>query len=165
MITTTIMATRPSRATPVREAQRGGSAALLSQIRQYPDVALRMKASEVTEFDEYLVQLAERMLILMSDAQGVGLAATQVGVLQRMFVFDSEGEGAHAVVNPRLVNVLRRQGERRGGLPLAPGCARPGRAVDEGDARRKDPAGEDVSWARGLTARVVQHGSTTSTAC
>ncbi len=44
----------------------------LSQIRQYPDVALRMKAHEVDEFDEELVQLVERMQLLMHDAQGVG---------------------------------------------------------------------------------------------
>ncbi len=64
-----------------------------------------MKAHEVTEFDEFLVQLVERMTQLMDDAQGVGLAATQVGVLQRLFVFaPGEERGAVAVVNPRLVD-------------------------------------------------------------
>ena len=41
----------------------------------------------------------------MHDAQGVGLAATQVGLLQRLFVFELEGDGPQAVVNPRLVDV------------------------------------------------------------
>ena len=63
----------------------------LAQIRQYPDVALRMKAREVTEFDSDLVQLVERMQYLMKDAQGVGLAATQLGMLRRVFVFDPDG--------------------------------------------------------------------------
>ena len=47
-----------------------------------------MKAHEVTEFDDDLVQLVERMQLLMDDAQGVGLAATQVGCPPRLFVFE-----------------------------------------------------------------------------
>jgi peptide deformylase len=74
----------------------------LSQIRQYPDPALRMRANEVEHFDDALRQLAERMTALMSDAYGVGLAATQVGVLQRLFVFQSGDDELRVLVNPRL---------------------------------------------------------------
>jgi peptide deformylase len=75
----------------------------LAQIRQYPDAALRLRAHEVREFDEALARLARRMAELMREARGVGLAATQVGVLQRLFVFQrEEDEEATAVVNPRL---------------------------------------------------------------
>lgn len=75
----------------------------LSQIRQYPDPALRMRANEVEHFDDALRQLAERMTALMIDAYGVGLAATQVGVLQRLFVFQAADDETHVLVNPRLV--------------------------------------------------------------
>ena len=75
----------------------------LAQIRQYPDPALRLRANEVDQFDEALRRLAERMTALMADAQGAGLAATQVGVLQRLFVFQTGGEEPRAVVNPRIV--------------------------------------------------------------
>jgi peptide deformylase len=76
----------------------------LAQIRQYPDAVLRMRAREVESFDDDLARLADRMTHLMHDARGVGLAATQVGVLQRIFVFHKEGdEEATAVVNPDLV--------------------------------------------------------------
>ena len=75
----------------------------LSQIRQYPDPALRMRANEVEHFDDSLRQLAERMTALMADAYGVGLAATQVGVLQRLFVFQSGDEEPRVLVNPRIV--------------------------------------------------------------
>ncbi len=76
----------------------------LAQIRQYPDPVLRMQAREVQEFDDALAQLAERMKVLMQDAQGVGLAATQVGVLQRLFVFQIGEDGElQAIVNPRIV--------------------------------------------------------------
>jgi peptide deformylase len=76
----------------------------LAQIRQYPDPALRMKAREVLDFDADLGGLVERMIRLMKDANGVGLAATQVGILRRLFVFlpDPDSE-PRAVVNPVVV--------------------------------------------------------------
>ena len=77
----------------------------LAQIRQYPDAVLRMRAREVARFDDDLARLAEKMEHLMHDARGVGLAATQVGVLQRLFVFQPvDDEGAVAVVNPELTS-------------------------------------------------------------
>ena len=75
----------------------------LAQIRQYPDPSLRMRAHEVTEFDASLATLAEKMTLLMVDAHGVGLAATQVGVLRRMFVFAVGDDEPRAVVNPEIV--------------------------------------------------------------
>jgi len=75
----------------------------LAQIRQYPDPVLRMSAREVELFDEDLVRLVERMKALMEDAHGVGLAATQVGVLQRLFVLKPDDGDAQALVNPRIV--------------------------------------------------------------
>ena len=75
----------------------------LAQIRQYPDPALRLRANDVELFDDALARLAERMTELMHDARGVGLAATQVGVLQRLFVFQPEADDEpRAVVNPRI---------------------------------------------------------------
>jgi peptide deformylase len=76
----------------------------LAQIRQYPDAVLRLRANEVDRFDENLVRLADRMTELMHDARGVGLAATQVGVLQRLFVFQPhDDEAVTAVINPEIV--------------------------------------------------------------
>ncbi|HUH15738.1 MAG TPA: peptide deformylase [Gaiellaceae bacterium] len=77
----------------------------LAQIRQYPDAVLRMRAREVERFDDDLARLADKMEHLMRDARGVGLAATQVGVLQRLFVFQPvDDEDAVAVVNPELTS-------------------------------------------------------------
>jgi peptide deformylase len=81
-----------------REARR---LIALSRIRQYGDAALRMKAREVEEFDDDLKRLAERMTALMHEAQGVGLAATQVGVLRRLFVF-AHGDEDLVLVNPTI---------------------------------------------------------------
>ena len=75
----------------------------LAQIRQYGDPALRMTAREVDAFDEDLERLAERMIALMHDASGVGLAATQIGILQRVFVVGPDDEEPRALVNPHIV--------------------------------------------------------------
>jgi peptide deformylase len=130
----------------------------LAQIRQYPDAALRMKAKEVTEFDPYLMQLVERMIALMADAQGVGLAATQVGVLQRVFVFELEGEGAKAVVNPQLVEPsAETETEEEGCLSLE-GVRVPVERATRITVEGVDPGGEAVRFElEGLGARVVQH--------
>ena len=79
-----------------REARRLSA---LARIRQYGDPALRMKAREVDSFDDDLPRLVERMTSLMHEAQGVGLAATQVGVLRRLFVFVHDDED-RVLVNP-----------------------------------------------------------------
>ncbi len=81
-----------------REARR---MLALSRIRQYGDSVLRMKAREVAVFDDDLERLVERMTGLMHEANGVGLAATQVGVLRRLFVFVDDGED-RAIVNPTI---------------------------------------------------------------
>src|SRR3954451_6407212 len=88
------------------EAERDARRRLaLAQIRQYPDPVLRMEAKPVETFDDDLRRLAERMSQLMIDAVGVGLAATQVGILQRLFVFSpGSDEEIATVVNPVLTH-------------------------------------------------------------
>ena len=130
----------------------------LAQIRQYPDVALRMKAHEISDFDEELVQLVERMQILMRDAQGVGLAATQLGMLRRLFIFEPDETGVKAVVNPTLLDFSdEKEIDEEGCLSLREvrvPVERSVRVTLEG----KDPSGADLRYElEGLEARVVQH--------
>ena len=130
----------------------------LSQIRQYPDVALRMQAKEVTAFDPFLAQLAERMLALMADAQGVGLAATQIGVLQRLFVFERDEDGPHAVANPRLVEPSEERVSDEEGCLSLEGVRVPVERAARVTLEGVDPAGRPVRFELdGLDARVVQH--------
>ena len=97
------------------------------------------------------------MIALMHDAQGVGLAATQVGVLRRVFVFEPDEEG-RARSSTRARRARRRDGDRRGGLPVAAGRPRAGRARDARHARGQGPDGDDVRFElEGMRARVVQH--------
>lgn len=71
----------------------------LRDVRLFGDPVLVSRADEVTQFDASLARLAEDMLETMDAEQGVGLAANQVGVLQRIFVYDCDGQRG-ALVNP-----------------------------------------------------------------
>jgi peptide deformylase len=132
----------------------------LAQIRQYPDVALRLRANEVTEFDDDLRALAGRMERLMDDAQGIGLAATQVGVLRRLFVFRPDDEGARAVVNPRLVETAQETETQDEGCLSLQGVRVPVARSVRVTLAGQDLDGEDVTYELdGMGARVVQHES------
>ena len=62
------------------------------ELQMYGKTVLRERASEVTEFDEALVELSREMLKVMYAAHGIGLAAEQVGHTERMFVIDIPAE-------------------------------------------------------------------------
>jgi peptide deformylase len=72
------------------------------EIRTYGDPVLRQATREVDEIDGRVAALAETMIETMRAAPGVGLAANQVGVSRRLFVYDA-GEGPITVINPRIV--------------------------------------------------------------
>jgi peptide deformylase len=130
----------------------------LAQIRQYPDPVLRMKAHEVSSFDEDLQRLVTRMRQLMTDARGVGLAATQVGIVQRVFVFQKGEDDVVAVVNPRLTERSDElETEDEGCLSLQ-GVTMPVERHLRVTLEGKDPEGNDVRFElEGHPARVVQH--------
>ena len=75
----------------------------LGEVRQFGDPVLKSKASEVTEFGTELEHEAERMIGLMQGALGIGLAATQLGLMRRLLVFQSGPDiEPRAVVNPEV---------------------------------------------------------------
>jgi peptide deformylase len=141
---------------PEREARRRLA---LAQIRQYPDPVLRMRANEVESFDDDLRRLVERMTQLMQDARGVGLAGTQVGTLQRVFVFQpTEEDEPRALVNPVLVHASEvALSETEGCLSMLGvtiPVERPAKVTIEG----KDETGREVRLElEEHAARVVQH--------
>ncbi len=71
-------------------------------IRVFGDPVLRQETEEITDVDGAVAKLAKDMIDTMYAAPGVGLAANQVGVERRMFVYDV-GDGPGVVINPRLV--------------------------------------------------------------
>ena len=109
-------------------------------------------------FDDDLKRLATRMGELMKDANGVGLAATQVGVLRRVFVFARDEDEVAVLVNPEIV----RRGDEadvddEGCLSIqgvTMPVERPTRCGSKGATR----AGEEVAYdLEGTPARIVQH--------
>jgi len=125
-------------------------------IRVFGDPVLRQRAAEVTEIDAKVVRLAEDMIATMQEAPGIGLAANQVGVLKRLFVFDI-GDGPHVVVNPVI-------SDHRGEWVFEEGCLSiPGLSGEvvrpkEVHLTGIDLDGSEVSFeADELLARVVQH--------
>ncbi len=72
------------------------------EIRRYGDPVLKQRAREVEEIDGTLVGLVDSMIETMYAAPGTGLAANQIGVQRRVFVYDV-GEGPRVVINPRIV--------------------------------------------------------------
>ena len=134
-------------------------------IRKYGDPVLRQRAAEVTEIDGKLAKLADDMLVTMYDAPGVGLAAPQVGVQKRLFVYDVGREGPSTHHQPRDRRDRRRVGLRRG-LPVDP---RP--VVRAGPAQPRPPRRSTTSTATSCPSRpsssraaASSTSSTTSTA-
>jgi peptide deformylase len=133
--------------------------AALRHVRKFGDPVLRSTALPVERFDEALLDEVERMGELMHDALGIGLAATQLGILHRLLVYRAHIEDPlTALVNP----VIEWAGEEL--ETLEEGClSLPGVHVDVGRpsrvrVRARDAAGEElVVEAEGLEARVIQH--------
>ena len=141
---------------PETEARR---LAALSFIRRLGDPVLKSRATEVDRFDDLLRSQVARMAGLMSDAFGVGLAAPQLGISQRLLVYRVGPDAPLvALVNPEVEWISNDEETMEEGCLSLPGVAvdvdRPihvrVRALDEeGRERRVE--------ASGLEARVIQH--------
>ncbi len=121
------------------------------------DPVLREHAREVTEFDRALRKLAKRMIRIMHDAPGVGLAAPQLGVLQRLLVYDVDDD-PRVLVNPVLDDFSDELEESDEGCLSVPGVTMPVERPVSLRIRGFDGSGEEVDFrAEGLEARVIQH--------
>jgi peptide deformylase len=121
---------------------------------------LRRRAAEIDEVDEPLRELIADMFATMYDAEGIGLAAPQIGISRRVIVVDVQQEGTKpfALVNPRLVEPSRETEKAEEGCLSIPGVSaaveRPSRIAVEG----LDADGRPVRMeADGLLARCLQH--------
>jgi peptide deformylase len=141
---------------PELEARR---VAAMSFIRRYGDPVLKSRATPVDRFDDTLRNQVARMAGIMSDAFGVGLAAPQLGISQRVLVYRVGQESpVVALVNPEV--------EWRGdeSEPFEEGCLSiPGIEVEverpiHVRVRARDEHGDErMVEASGLEARVIQH--------
>ena len=94
----------------------------LRKIREIGDDILNKKCKEVTEMTPRTRQLIEDMLDTMYEANGVGLAAPQVGILKRIVVIDTTGEDPYVLINPRIVESSGEQTGQEGCLSVPGKC-------------------------------------------
>jgi peptide deformylase len=133
--------------------------AALRHVVKYGDPALRARAREIDRFDDALVEEARRMGHLMHDAYGIGLAATQLGVMHRLLVYRTELEGqVAALVNPVLEWASKEKETAEEGCLSLPGVVVEVERPVHVRVRAQDERGEPLLVeASGLEARVIQH--------
>jgi peptide deformylase len=133
--------------------------AALAQIVKFGDPVLKSKASPVAEFVPELRREVERMVAIMRDAMGVGLAATQVGILRRLLVFQAAPDGEPtALVNPEVEWLSDDAVLAEEGCLSLPRVAMDVERSLHARVGGFDVAGEPVRIeASGLEARVLQH--------
>jgi len=127
-------------------------------IVKHPEPLLRERAKEVTKFNANLHKLLDDMAETMYDANGVGLAAPQVGVLKRVFVVDADEEhGLIELVNPEIVSMEGEQFGPEGCLSI-PGLQGDVRRATKVVIKGQDRYGNPVQYeGTELLARAFQH--------
>ena len=133
--------------------------AALAQVVKFGDPVLKSRASEVTEFGEALRSDVERMLHVMHDGMGVGLAATQLGIMHRLLVVQAGLDATPtAIVNPELEWLSDELAIAEEGCLSLPGVALEVERPLHARVRGRDVRGESLLVeASGLEARVLQH--------
>ena len=131
----------------------------LSQVRQFGDPVLKSPASEVRSFGPELVEEANRMIALMQNALGIGLAATQLGFMRRLLVFQAGPDSPpRALVNPRIEWCSEEAWvAEEGCLSLAGIVVDVERPLHARLAARNLDGAPVAIEASGLEARVLQH--------
>ena len=126
-------------------------------IRLFGDPILRMRALEVTEFDDALRQLAEDMLDTLRAAQGAAIAANQVGVLKRLFAFDTQDRRG-VLVNPEILETSLETESADEGCLSFPGLFYPLDRPLHARLQGFDVHGEPVEQkGEGMFARMLLH--------
>lgn len=126
------------------------------QILEIGDPLLREKAKEVTKFNASIEKLLGNMADTMYDAEGVGLAAPQIGVLKRVVVIDV-GEGLLELINPSIIEMEGEEIAQEGCLSI-PGRQGNVKRAEKVKVRYQDRTGQEkVIEGEGLLARALQH--------
>lgn len=133
--------------------------AALAQVRKFGDPVLKTRARPVERFDQTLREEVVRMGELMDDALGIGLAATQVGVLHRLFVYRVQsGAPLAALANPVIEWASKDEEVAEEGCLSLPAVHVDVERPVHVRVRAQDEFGEPIMIeASGLEARVIQH--------
>ena len=97
----------------------------VKKILLYPDPLLLMRSAKINIFDKNLVNLSKDLIDTMYDADGVGLAAPQIGINKRIFVMDCSSENeekdCRVVINPEIEHASEELGSYKEGCLSIPG--------------------------------------------
>ncbi len=135
----------------------------IREIRYFGDEVLRLPGEAVSEFDDGLRALVRDLFETMYHAEGIGLAAPQIGLSLRLCVLDVQDEegsdaGRLALVNPELVRASRQTDKSTEGCLSLPGLEELVTRSARVTVRATDPEGESIEVeADGLLARALQH--------
>ena len=127
------------------------------QIVTYPNPVLRRKAETIEEIDDEIRNLIDDMAEAMYQDDGVGLAATQVGISKRLIVIDA-GEGFSVLINPELVEKSKEEESMEEGCLSLPEIRLPIKRANRIVVKGLNEKGEPVQYEKeGLMARVYLH--------
>ncbi len=127
------------------------------ELKTYPDPCLRIKTKPVSEFNKDIRDITKSMSDLMYVSQGIGLAATQVGLGLRVLVIDV-GEGRKTFINPQVLERSRKKSRLEEGCLSLPGVTVSVLRPAEVKVRAQDENGEYfMAKYDGITATALQH--------
>jgi len=137
------------------------------EIKKYPDQVLRKKCQEVKELTEEIKKLSQDMIETMIINQGIGLAASQVGVLKRIIIVypistdapeEIVAKKPQVFINPKIIRKGRETEIGEEGCLSFPGLFLKIKRAKEVEIEAVNKKGEKISFkAKGLLARVFQH--------
>lgn len=126
------------------------------ELRKYPDPVLTQKCSPVSEVDDSIRRLMDTMFKVMEQSMGQGLAAPQIGVLQRVIVMKVD-DTYYALANPRVLNSRGKTKDEEGCLSI-PGVKIEVQRVTSLTVEGLDIDGNPLTFdAKDDVARTIQH--------
>jgi peptide deformylase len=130
------------------------------EIKKFKDPVLRKRSKKIRKINDKIKKLIVDMAQTMEKSQGVGLAASQIGVLKRIIVVrtDLQGQRILALINPKIVKKSREKEKEEEGCLSFPGIFLEIKRAKEIKIKAIDIKGEKINLkAKGVLARVLQH--------
>mgnify|MGYP003352877748 CR=1 FL=1 len=122
-----------------------------------PAPVLRQVATDVNKINKKTILLIDDMLRIMRKSNGIGLAAPQIGILQRVIVIHPEGMRPTALINPKIVKAEGEQTGQEGCLSI-PGLYGDVTRANYVEVEALDRKGRELTYElEGMPARIVQH--------
>ncbi|MBN1467187.1 MAG: peptide deformylase [Fusobacteriaceae bacterium] len=131
---------------------------MILKIRKYGDKVLREMSTPVEKIDEEILKILDDMVETMKNAQGVGLAAPQVGINKNMFVLDVGDGKIRKIVNPEFIEISKEEVENEEGCLSIPGIYKKVRRAERVKLKYLNEKGEEVvEEGTDLLGRAFQH--------